>query len=228
MNDKLLIYHHLGLGDHITLSPLVRHLASQTGTVYVMVKEWYARNVEFLYRDIPNIKLQKCTGDGQAHAIFNAWHEPKLMHMYQRDWINEDENKFFEDGWYTSLGYEPSFRKETFKFERDEEREQAAYDALVKDENFIFVHDDPSRGYHIHPDFDGQIIRSDDHPEFLVFDFMKILEEAQERHVMYSSFFAILETMDTPCFLHETKTNKGGGIHPNRVKEFSDRGIIVV
>lgn len=229
MNDNLLIYHHLGLGDHITLSPLVRHLASQTETVTVMVKEWYAENVAFLYRDASNIKLVKCNGDAQAHSIFNAWHDNKMMHMYQKDWKNEEEGKFFEDGWYTSLGYTPEFRKENFKLERDIDREIDAHATIVQEDNFIFVHDDPSRGYNIDVEFDGQIIRSSEHPEFLLFDFLMIIEEAKEVHVMYSSFFAFLETTDTPCILHETDTLKvGGTIHPNRIEEFAQRGITVV
>ena len=100
--------------------------------------------------------------------------------------------------------------------------------AIVKNENFIFVHDDPSREYNITLDFDGQIIRSHEHPEFLIFDFVKILKKAKEIHVMYSSFFALLETTDTPCILHETDTNKFHGIHPIRVKEFASRNIVVV
>jgi len=229
MNDKFLIYHHLGLGDHITLSPLVREYAKQSHEVWVLTKERYVDNVEFLYRDCPNIKIFPCQGDPEAHLIWNNWTDVKLMHMYQKSWIDEEKGKFFEDGWYTSLGYTPEFRKENFKLERDKKREQEAYDAIVKDDNFIFVHDDPSRGYNIDVEFEGQIIRSNDYPEFLVFDFLKIIEEAKEVHVMYSSFFAFLETTDTPCILHETDTLKvGGTIHPKRIEEFAKRGITVV
>jgi hypothetical protein len=196
--------------------------------VYVIVKEWYLKNVQFLYRDTPNIKLLSCQGDGEANAIFDSWSGTKLRHMYQKSWINEDENKFFEDGWYTSLGFEKEFRKENFHLQRDVEIEDFVYDSLAQNGDFIFVHDDPSRGYNISPEYTGQVIRSADHPELLVFDFLKILEKAREVHVMYSSFFALLETLDMPCILHENDTNKGGGIHPNRVKEFAERGIVVV
>ena len=38
MSDRFLIYHHLGLGDHITLSPLVRLGASKREEIHLIVR----------------------------------------------------------------------------------------------------------------------------------------------------------------------------------------------
>ena len=228
--NNLLLYHHLGLGDHITLSPLVRHLVQTNESVSLVVKPWYLKNVKFLYRDLPEDKLSfvECPTDYEAQAIFNTHRGPKLKHFYQGTWINEDKKVFFEDGWYTSVGLDKSFRKENFHVPRDSEAEAFTYDSLVSNGEYIFVHDDPSRGYNIEVDYKGQVIRSHDYPDFLVFDFMEVLERAKEVHVMYSSFFALMEMMDKPCYLHETALNKVNGIAEARVEEFKERGILVV
>ena len=230
MSDRFLIYHHLGLGDHITLSPLVRLGASKREEIHLIVRPQYLENVKFLYSDVPNIKYITCSEHGDWHSdnIFNEWVESKLKHFYQSEWIDEDKGKFFEDGWYTSVGLESNFRKDNFILKRNIEREKKAYNDIVTNNRFAFVHDDPSRGYNIDIDFDGQIIRAHEYPDYLVFDFLKIMDEAASIHVMYSSFFALLEITDTPCFLHETDTNKVNGIHENRIKEFASRGIIVM
>ena len=94
-NDNFLIYHHLGLGDHITLSPLVRLIAQQSKTMSVVTKEWYADNVRFLYRDAENIKVIPCQGDHEAVAIFQQWEGPKLNHMYKPGMQNDEEGRFF-------------------------------------------------------------------------------------------------------------------------------------
>tara|TARA_R100000005_G_C5003723_1_gene212313 strand:- start:6785 stop:7474 length:690 start_codon:yes stop_codon:yes gene_type:complete len=228
IDGDFLIYHHLGLGDHITLSPLVRLIAQQSKTMSVITKEWYVDNVKFLFRDVENINIISCRGDHEAASIFHQWQGPKLNHMFKPEMESDEEGRFFEDGWYSSFGIDPKFRKEAFHVQRDHDREKEVYDKIVKEDNFIFVHDDPSRGYNIDVEYDGQIIRSHDYPEYLLFDFYKILEEAKERHVMYSSFFALMETTDMPCHLHEITLNKVNGIKPNRVKEFASRNIIVV
>ena len=62
IDGDFLIYHHLGLGDHITLSPLVRLIAQQSKTMSVITKEWYVDNVKFLFRDVENINIISCRG----------------------------------------------------------------------------------------------------------------------------------------------------------------------
>ena len=51
------IYHHLGLGDHIICNGLVRHIKKFEDVVYVFCKPHNTKNVEYMYRDNPNIKV---------------------------------------------------------------------------------------------------------------------------------------------------------------------------
>ena len=222
MKNKFLMYHHLGLGDHITMSALVRKYAKEHDELHLVVKPWYLENVKFLYRDVHNIKFVVCENDNIAHEVLHHWEGPKFKHHYQSSW-----GIFGEDGFYTSVGLEAKYRRENFILVRDKKREDKAYNELVKTDKFHFVHDDPDRGYNIRVNTDEEIVYGNN-KDYLVFDFLKILEKAQSINVMYSSFFALLETTERPCYLHESYVNKVGGILDVRVKDFAERGVTVV
>ena len=59
--------------------------------------------------------------------------------------------------------------------------EEKLYDKLVHNENYIFIHDDPSRGFIIPEKFiskEFQIIKNS--YEYSIFDYSKIIENAKE------------------------------------------------
>lgn len=54
---KIIIHHHLGLGDHIVCNGLVRTLAKRYEKVYLPCKERNLNSVRFLYKDSPKVEV---------------------------------------------------------------------------------------------------------------------------------------------------------------------------
>ena len=79
--------------------------------------------------------------------------------------------------------------------QRDMDEEERVYNKLnPSNEEYIFVHDDETRGFKIDIDNDLKIIRNDITEN--IFHFPMILEKAKEIHVMESSFKSMVEHFD--------------------------------
>jgi hypothetical protein len=67
-----MLYHHLGMGDHIINHGLVRKLYDQK--IYnhfkLIVKKHYAENVRFMYSDLKNLNIIEVYDDIEANQIF--------------------------------------------------------------------------------------------------------------------------------------------------------------
>ena len=55
---RLVIAHHLGLGDHIMLNGMVRHFIEIYDEVYLFIRKVHEESVKFMYRDVEHqVKL---------------------------------------------------------------------------------------------------------------------------------------------------------------------------
>ena len=56
--DKFLIYHHLGLGDHIICNGLVREICNNSKNSFLLpAKKQNFQTVEFMFRDLKNLTV---------------------------------------------------------------------------------------------------------------------------------------------------------------------------
>ena len=58
--EKILIYHHLGLGDHFSCNGLVRYLYKKNNkkqSFYLVCKRRYKKMVDFMFRDLKLLKI---------------------------------------------------------------------------------------------------------------------------------------------------------------------------
>ena len=201
---ELVINGHQGLGDQIECHGIVRHYAEHFDKVNVLCT--LPHNLEalrFMYRDNPSIKVV-------TEKEFPVNHEGRLVHpinvfsleLYGLAYDGNNAGKKFYKG--ANVPFE--FRKEKFYLERDKEAEKETLAKLnPTGEDFIFVHDDPARGYNINIDTDLKIIRNT--PEVPFFSMLGVIEKAKEIHCMSSSYFCLLDCMpddefDAPKFYH--------------------------
>ena len=83
--------------------------------------------------------------------------------------------------------------------------------SLIGKEDYVFVHDDPTRGFKISDKQISnkfQIIRNS--YEYSIFDYAKIIERAKEINVMESSARCMLEYLDTKKSKHYLYNFVGG------------------
>ena len=78
-------------------------------------------------------------------------------------------------------------------FSRDKQREDLLYKQMVKNPDYILVHEDSSQGHHFSADGDN-IIKVLPLEDFNIFNWMKIIENAQEIHCVDSSICNLIES----------------------------------
>jgi len=214
----LYIYHHMGLGDMIHMNGMVRKLLADGDyeSVFVFSKNPFKEMVEWMYRDNPKIKIigvdekdERVLRGDEKHVIAEILQERadatqdiylSVGHEKYRDYSNDIGPVPCDIIFYELIGMPYSERFDSCYWERDMEEEERVYKKLTPEgEDYIFVHDDPSRtelvgGYAITNEEVGtkfKIVRNDISES--IFHFGKLLENAKEIHVMESSFRGMME-----------------------------------
>lgn len=239
-----LLYHHMGLGDFVMCNGLVRKLYDTLPfeNFYLMTKDVFMDQVQFMFRDLDRLICLEapddtwdCPTQWVPHQMFDAFPGIKLKlfmwHLQPRIVMPppDEMDDIGEHYWYKCLGFDSEVAYEYFHLERDYDREQQVYDEVIGDsqEPYVFVADDPGRGYSIdlakanHHDF--KAVRSSDLMQYTIFDLLGIAERAYSCHVMWSNLFHVMnflngvvpdecdvEELLFPLYLHESYLNKIG------------------
>jgi len=227
-SSLLAVQHHMGLGDHIHLSGLVRYTVVELGfeEVLLFCKEVYYQTMTRLYADDERITVVS-VGD-----IYGGLSETGLVRKHLESlgrscvylrlgferYPGQLANKF---GYPSFIFYDLAcisrdVRWEYFKFSRNRREESRLYKKLnPKDVPYIFVHDDPSRGFNIplervlkaSPFADDKLVIRNDMSENIL-DFGAILENSAEIHCMGSALFCLADmlSLEHPsCFYHNIR-----------------------
>jgi hypothetical protein len=198
------IYHHLGLGDHIICNGIVRHYRELYDTVTVFCKPHYFTNVEYMYRDDDNIIVLPI---GEDSDVINYINENNLHSNLITVGFNQPgftNSKTFDEGFYNTVNLPFEYRFSKFKFDRNNEKESEVYNELnPNNEPYIYVHDDKERGFKINEsklNNNLKIIEND--KRFLMFDMLKIIENATEVHSMQTGMKDLINSFkfDKPNF----------------------------
>lgn len=219
------IYHHLGLGDHIICNGMVRHFCKNYDSVILFCYSHYKENIDYMYRDLDNLE------------IFDFGSEPEIVEFISRNKLDCNlikpgferldsylDRMTFDEAFYRMIDLDFQIRFNEYYFERDENREEIVCQTLNPDnEKYIFVLDAPDRGYVIDMEKvtqDYKVIRND--PQFLMFDYIKLLENAEEIHTMQTGFLDLINSykMDKPkIYLHKYVRNYPEAIHSKGLNE---------
>jgi hypothetical protein len=196
---ELLVHHHMGIGDHIALNGLVHTLLEDgnCSKLYLFCKERYRRMFRDLYPDERLVLIG--VPDDNEMAFVNAYSKSKpnipLLRIGFDKYIPKEgvtcDLEFYA---LAHVPYENRFTR--FRMRRDQEQEERVYRKLnPNNEEYIFVHDDPSRGYSININTPYKIIRND--PTESVFHYGLVIERAKEFHCIESCFRCLAETLNT-------------------------------
>lgn len=220
------IYHHLGLGDHIICNGMVRHFCKKYDNIVVFCKDQYYENVSYMYRDLNNLEIFSFLDDQQVIDFINRNSTVKnnLINPGFQDLDSCLDRMTFDEAFYYLAGLDFQIRFDEFYFERDLEREEEVYKTLNPDgEKYIFVLDDPNRGYNIDMTkvTNGyKVIRND--YRFRMFDYIKLLENSEEIHMMQTGFLDMVNSykMDKPkIYRHNYVRNYPESIHSKGLNE---------
>ena len=183
------IYHHLGLGDHIINNGMVRHFYKEYGAITLFAYKHNVKNVQYMYRDLENFQVIGSESDAQIDAYIQKTGVDCIKIGFS-DLGGLMPELAFDKAFYKLAGLDFSVRFDEFYLERDLSKEKEVIEALnPTGEKYVFVHDDSSRGFSIDLEkvkTDCKIIMND--KQFNVFDYLTLIENAEEVHFMQSSF----------------------------------------
>jgi hypothetical protein len=189
MMNEIYLYHHLGLGDHISCHGIVRSYCEHFDKVYLFVKESNYKNVSYMFNDIENISF--LIGDdefAQNYLIDNKIHNMKIIGFNLSNYEN------LEVQFYKMAGLSIDCKWSKFHINRDIEKEKEIFNLYGLEEgNYIFLH---KGDYDIKSEYLESGLKIVEPKEHGLFDWMYVIENAKEIHCIDSSFICLIDCMD--------------------------------
>jgi len=203
---KIIIYTHQGLGDQIECNGLIRSFLNKYEQIFIFAKSHYFDMVKYMYRDEEKIQvLSICHGlkpEGKDCASYymnvdkNNFDYLVVGHGDYGKGRGKNCSQIFYD--IVNVPYENKIKN--FFYKREEKEEDRVFKKLnPNNEEYIFVHDDPQRGFNLNVKSKKLIIRNDKSEN--IFYMRKILENASEIHCMNSSILCFMEQLETKAKL---------------------------
>lgn len=193
------IVQHLGLGDHVILNGMVRTMMADKPDekFYMFVFNWYMDTVGFMYRDLPNLELFGVNRWDERQYLVDRWgiSPDNVINITYDEASGMDFDRYF----YESMGYPFEYRWSRFHSERDTNRETDLFVKYgVEQGQYVFLHDDVSRGFEIDRDHirrkDLPIVQPNLGMTSNAFDYCYLMEHSAESHFIDSSFRLIFDS----------------------------------
>lgn len=210
---SLLIFHNLGLGDHIICNGMVRHFA-ESGEVCLLAKSKNFYSVEAMYSGNVRIIVMPVQDDSEARSVYNSWPMEKLAIGCANPAWDPRSNKPFDVIFYEQAGIPHDYRWSKFGYN---------YETVVSFPvgEYAFVHDDAARGYTIKVTPKMPIVRPS--VEFAITDWFNVLACAKEIHCINSAFLILADHVDTTgkLFWHKYARDEGPLCNPTVRKKWA-------
>jgi hypothetical protein len=223
------IHHHLGLGDHIICNGMIRHLCKYNDNIVLFCYTHYYENISYMYSDLQNLEIFDFDTE-QEIVNFTKRNRTVETNLIKPGFDNLDsclDRMTFDEAFYHLIGLDFSVRFDEFYIPRDLEREKEVCETLnPENEKYIFVLDDSKRGYLIDKNklpSNYKIIEND--YRFLMFDYISLLENAEEIHMMQTGFLDLVNSykMNKPkIYRHNYVRNYPESIHSKGLNKIID------
>jgi len=209
------IYHHLGLGDHIICNGLIRSLINESEEYKMFVKSHNLDTVKFMYKDLTNLSF--IVGDDQFVIKYVNDNKINTNNIIIAGFKYIENAKEFDEGFYIQNNVPFMNRWTNFKCERDIESEKKLFNLYnIKENEYVFIHDDESRGFSIDESYivnkNLPVIRPKVGLTTNSFDYCYLMQNSIESHFIDSSFrliFDSLQLRNDNLFYHiNLKNNK--------------------
>jgi hypothetical protein len=222
-NIKCIVFFHQGWGDLISCNAIIKYISSQfSETIIIMRKDAYdmftycfnnlkqINNIKFLYLDkstldnrnnIYKLIIEKNKNNEYVILTFGNYleHLNTFKGNNGKFCINNTKLKYsYSQGFYNSYNIDLSVRFNYFHVERDTNIENLLYNKVISNINsnkYILKHDDSSRDIII-TKLDSKLpIINLNGISSIMYDTLKIIENAEEIHLIDSSYSIMIYYM---------------------------------
>jgi len=218
-DEKITILHNWGMGDSIICNALVRNFAKTHDTTLLCLPK-YEESIRFMYRDT-DIKIKAFT---KPRLYFNELPENERVLIGGSAVTRYWPHFSFDECFYMLVGMDPKQRWTKFHLKRDRVREAYLTNQTKPTKPYAFLHECDKRRYYINRTHVGEgleIIKPDFSKTGNIFDYLELLEGADEIHCICSSFKHVVDYCINPqakLFYHLTL----GGTRKNKSNMYKD------
>ena len=214
-----IIHHHLGLGDHIICNGLVRRLVGNQ-PFGLFVKKHNLKNVEFMFRDLENLKMVPIDDDSNVSDFKND--EIISIGHNSLGSIMTQQNCLWDEAFYKQMNINFTERWNSFFYKRDFVSEKKTYDNLnPNNEDFVLIHNTDSSN----TDRIDYSKVSENYIKIFVnktepfFNYGFLIAKAKEIHCIDSSFKHLVDSIPTMGKLFYHKNYKPRAISEHNHKK---------
>ncbi len=198
--SSIVVYHPVGLGDHLACSGIVRTYATTHDRVGVFCLEQNYPSVSALYRDLPNVTVLRV----RSHRDIQRFRLRNAMHLTRNHYdrvlnvrvLDEESGIQYEKQLYRSANVPIENLWDKFLLQRDAAAERALMEKLHAPGAYQFIHEDAR--FPLTPTKLSNLpaLRPDLALTKNIFDYCSVIECAQEINVMDSSFMFLVDCLD--------------------------------
>lgn len=197
--NNLYLCTHYGFGDYVICYGFVKELAKKYDNIILFAKPHRSNldidNIKRLYSSINNVQIT--TDDPASHndVMYVGWDK-----FYEA--LRKDTSTHFQKFFYNQVGVSLDLMWDNFYFERDLDKEKEIYyDRLgLKDnEEYIFLHDDPTRNFTINRAYitsNIKIIHLIELQDISILDTLYLVEKSKEVHMTTTGLVSFVDQMN--------------------------------
>jgi hypothetical protein len=188
---KLILYHHLGLGDHFVCNGLVNFLSQKYNLIYLPCKEINFPTVNYLYSENEDVKVFKTTKDEDLSVLtFSTLISAPII----RVGFEHCNPLKWDRSFYEQLDIDFDFRYRLFNLPK--KKPEITLD--VPDKKYILIHNKSSFGdYTLEIDTKYEKIYVEKVNDNLL-SYIDLIQNAQEIHCIDSSFCCLIDGINLP------------------------------
>lgn len=196
MNDLYLCTHY-GFGDYVICYGMIRELAKRYNKVMLFAiphrSPLHVDNICRLYNSIPNVFILTDNPLRYKDVLYLGW-DKFLEH------IKTDQQTSFAKFFYDQVDIPIDLLWDNFYFKRNTKKEKEIYYdklGLRNGEEYIFLHDDPVRGFIINHTFkDIKIIHLVELEDISILDILYVVEKSKEVHAFTTGLVPFIDQMN--------------------------------
>jgi hypothetical protein len=214
MKQSIVLYHHLGLGDHFICNGLVNYF-SEHHHVHLPCKIQYLTTIKSLYQENHNV------------TVFPIFREPDDVRIYTDTFKLPLTTVGFQNlGDYGTVWYRSFYRQhnipydyryEKFTIPRALPNANTLFYSLRLNEPYIVIHDTSgsnSTGYTMNIDVSiNRVVKIDPTCSHNLLDWITIIRNASEIHVVPSSVFCLVDSiassLNARLYYHDIRIGTG-------------------
>lgn len=207
------LYFHQGWTDIINCLPLINYYSDRYDALTLLVRRDAAPIVDYYVRELRNVTVDYYSKVDLDHKIsgilpkydgfdrvFIGGHDSMRQDQYHGCFWRRYPNDFFVERFYTSYDIDYSVRVKEFSLPRSLGLEDEIYERFVAEHgrDYVIYHEDKERGIIIDKtQFSrGSVWVDLNQKSDVMFDYMKVLANAKEIHMIDSVWAAVAYLVD--------------------------------